>query len=392
MATSYFDRTKATETGPFPMGTPPFALLERGAGPYFEAARLRVEEMLDRYPEDDRKALLSRLYARETSDSGDAFFELVVLNLFLDKGYRLVGVEQPLAHTNYVVDFSFETPEGKPFLVEVVSCNPPRESVGPRKLLHELLNTVDALESEQYQVEVVHLQGLPTQAVSKKTARARVAGWLSKLTPDDLQAQAKVFTFAEGCSFTLVPRVREAGGRPGLLAALPKEDYGYKVVDGVRKKLFQKAFKYGPLRVPLVVALNTSAEMGVTLELFDKAVYGPKDPNAMPVEFLGYPGEYVPQQGALLEQGGPLSKVPAVLGFLGVNPLECNYDKGAVYYGKHAAPFDLTALGLPTHRAPELPKPVKSSPRLRHPYLRGLRSKALNGTRNGRESASMEMR
>jgi hypothetical protein len=352
MTSTYFDRTKAVDPGPFPMGTSPFALLARGGAPVYEAARQRVETMLLRYPDDGREALLSRLQAREVSQASDAFFELFVLNLFLDRGFKLVGVEQPLPHTTFVVDFSFETPDGRSFLVEVVSYNPPRDSVGPKKLLDDVFNVVDSIESAQFQVEVTHVQGLPTQAVPKKTVKARISSWLSTLSEAQLPTQARVFTLTEGCSFTLVPRPRDAAGRLGLLAALPKDGNTHKVVDGVRKKLYQKAFKYGPLKVPLVVALNTSLEMGATPALFDAAVYGPEDPEAPPVEHLGYPGEYVPRQGALLEQGGPLSKVPAVVSFLGVNPFDCEFDKGAVYYGKYATPFDLTALGLTSHQAP----------------------------------------
>jgi hypothetical protein len=356
MTATYFDRAKAVDSGPFPMGTSPFALLARGAAPMHEAARQRVETMLARYPAQGRDALLSRLQAREVSQASDAFFELFVLNLFLHRGFKLVGVEQPLPHTAFVVDFSFETPDGRPFLVEVVSYNPPRDSVGPKKLLDDVFNAVDSVESTQFQVDVTDVLGLPTQSASKKSLKARVAGWLSSLPATELAGHAKMFTVAKGCSFTLVPRLRERTGRAGLLVAPPKGDSCHNMVEGLRRKLYQKAFKYGPLSVPLVVALNISAEMGATPALFDQAVYGPEDVGAAPKEYLGYPGEYAPSAGALLEQGGPLSQVPAVVGFLGITPFDCGLDLGAVYYGKYAAPFNLAMLGLSSFWAPDVPR------------------------------------
>lgn len=345
MHTSPFDRTKAVEPGPFPLGTRPFEFLERGSDPAHEAARARVESMLAHYPEVDRDTFLTRLRARETAQSNDAFFELFVLDLFVRRGFNLLGVEQPLPHTAYVVDFTFATPAGAPFLVEVVSYNQPREAVGVQKLLNEVFNAVDSVENFEYQAEIVEVAGVPTQAVPKKPLRVRVARWLGQL-PENSNAE-QVFLVTSEFSFTLRAVPRRVGGRQGLLVAPPPDFPAHNVVEGIRRKLYQKAFKYGELSVPLVVALNVSAEIHATAELFEEAVFGLPDPEAPPAELLGYPGEYVPAGGALLEQGGPLARVPAVVGFRGINPLDVSLANGALYYNAFAPRFDLSQLGLP---------------------------------------------
>lgn len=345
MLTSAFDRTKAVEPGPFPLGTRPFEFLERGSAPAHEAARARVERMLAHYPELERETFLSRLRARETAQSNDAFFELFVLNLFVSRGFKLLGVEQPLPHTSYVVDFTFATPAGAPFLVEVVSYNQPREAVGAKKLLDEVFNAVDSVENLEYQVRVVAVTGIPNQAVPKKPLRVRVARWLGQLPEGSAEVQA--FQVTDEFGFTLQATPRDPRGRPGLLVAPPPDLPAQNVVEGIRRKLYQKAFKYGELSVPLIVALNVSAEIHATPELFAEAVFGAPDPEAPAPVLLGYPGEYVPAGGALVEQGGPLARVPAVIGFRGINPLDASLEKGAVYNSAYGPQFDLRQLGLP---------------------------------------------
>lgn len=346
MLTMHFDRTKAVDAGPFPFGTRPLEFLERGSDPAHEAARVRVERMLAKYPKAELEPFLCRLHAREAAQSNDAFFELFILDLFVARGYKLLGVEQPLPHTAYVVDFTFESPAGKPFLVEVVSYNQPREAVGVKKLLAEVFNTVDSVENLEYQVKVLEITGAPTQAVRKKPLKARVVQWLGQL-PANSNA-THVFEMSEDFAFTLAAVPRNPTGRSGLLIAAPPEGPSPNAVEGIRRKLYEKAFKYGELRVPLIVALNVSAEIQATPELFEEAVFGPVNLEAPMAEYVGYPGEYVPPGGALLEQGGPLSRVPAVLGFRGINPLAADIEKGALYQNAYAPTFDLSALGITT--------------------------------------------
>jgi hypothetical protein len=354
MFVSVFDRDKAVDPGPFPLGAPVLDLLERGSGPAHEAARRRVEAMLAHYPEDGRATLVTRLKTRVAWQSNDTFFELFVLSLFLERGFTLVGVEQPLPHTGYVVDFTFAAPGGALLMVEVVCYNPPHESIGPKKRLDEVINAVDAVESAHYQVALTKVTGAPAQSVARRALKASVAQWLRS---EPAAGTARTFSVDDSCSVTLTPSMRDVHGRAGLLVAPPALEHVHHVVEGVRRKLYQKAYKYGSLNVPLIVALNVAPEMGVTPRLFDQAVYGPEAPDAPPRAHLGYPGEYVPSTGALLETGGPLSQIPAVIGFLGVTPFDVGYERGAVYCSRHAPHFDLAALGLPVHHAPSAAVP-----------------------------------
>lgn len=349
MLVSVFDRNKAVDPGPFPLGAPALDLLERGSGPVHEAARQRVEAMLAHYPEGSRGTLITRLKTRVAWQSNDTFFELFVLNLFLERGFTLVGVEQPLPHTGFVVDFTFAAPDGTKLMVEVVCYNPPHESIGPKKRLDEVINSVDAVESAHYQVALSDVTGTPAQSVARRTLKTSVANWLHS---KPAAGAARTFSIGEEFSFTLTPNLRDVPGRAGLLVAAPTPGPARRVVEGVRRKLYEKAYKYGSLSVPLIVALNVAPEMGATPLLFDQAVYGPEEPHTPPRGHLGYPGEYVPAAGALLESGGPLSQIPAVLGFLGVTPFDVGKERGAVYCSRHAPHFDLAALGLPVYFAP----------------------------------------
>lgn len=352
MSAQLFDRSKAIEPGPFPLGSRAFELIERSSSPAHELARSRIEKMLTNYPASEVETLLTRLRAREASQANDAFFEIFVLHLFLEQGFKLIGIEQPLPHTAYVVDFTLEAPDGRPFLVEVVSFNPPRESVGAQKLVEEVYNAVDSIDSEFFQVEVRDVTGVPAQSVPKRAFKAKVSRWLQTLDKDKLHEGAEHFAVVTGFIMTLVPRLRDPEGRAGLLVGAPASTYVHNVVEGIRRKLYQKAYKYGPLEVPLVIALNVAPEIGATLEMFDEAVYGAASPDAVVDEPVEYTGEYVPAAGAMLEAAGPLSKIPAVLGFLGVNPFNVALTSGAVYCGKVAPAFPLEALPLPTFFAP----------------------------------------
>lgn len=349
MSAQLFDRNKATDPGPFPVGARAFELIERSNSPAHEQARSRIEKMLANYPAAEVETLLTRLRAREASQANDAFFELFVLHLFVEQGFKLIGVEQPLPHTAYVVDFTLEAPDGRPFLVEVVSFNPRRESVGVQKLADEVYNALDSIESELFQVEVRDVSGVPTQSVPKRAFRAKVCRWLQTLDKDNLRESAEHFAVVTGFTLTLVPRLRDPAGRAGLLVAVPASAYPHNVVEGIRRKLYQKAYKYGPLTIPLVIALNVAPEIGATLELFEEAVYGAA--SGVVEEPVEYTGEYVPAGGALIEAAGPLSKIPAVLGFLGVDPFNVELSLGAVYCNSVAPAFPLPALPLLTFQA-----------------------------------------
>lgn len=341
-----FDRTLAVETGPFPFGVAPIELLSRSASPLCEATRLRLERMLNMYPADARASMVSRL--RIPEQASDAFFELFVLELFIERGYTLTGVELPLAHTTYVVDFSFTCPDGVAFLVEVVCCNPPRTTIGPRKMLDEVFNAIDAVDCLPFQVEVVDVQGAPTQSVRRRVMHTWVASWLETLAEEPEVDRTKEFALSDSCVVTLRAVPRGAGARSGLLREPPCVRASYDVVTSVRRRLFEKAYKYGPLEVPLVIALNVADSMGGTREMFDEAVYGEPDPGIAVPALMEHPGEYLPAIGALQEAGGPLTRVSAVLGFIGVHPLQAKQEQGVVYLGRYAPPFDLSPLGMVT--------------------------------------------
>ena len=341
-----FDRTLAVETGPFPFGVAPIELLSRSASPICEATRLRLERMLDMYPVDARASMVSRL--RIPEQASDAFFELFVLELFIDRGYTLTGVELPLAHTTYVVDFSFTGPDGVAFLVEVVCCNPPRTTIGPRKMLDEVFNAIDAVDCLPFQVEVVDVQGAPTQSVRRRVMHTWVSSWLETLVDEPDADRTKEFALSDSCVVTLRAVPRDTGALSGLLREPPCVRASYDVVTSVLRRLFEKAYKYGPLDVPLVIALNVAGSMGGTREMFDEAVHGELDPSIAVPEVMEHPGEYVPAVGALHEPGGPLTRVSAVLGFIGVNPLQAKREQGVVYLGRNAAPVGLSQLGLAT--------------------------------------------
>jgi len=341
-----FDRTLAVETGPFPFGVGPIELLSRSASPSCEATRLRLERMLNMYPAEARTSMVARL--RIPEQASDAFFELFVLELFIDRGYTLTGVELPLAHTTYVVDFSFTSPDGVAFLVEVVCCNPPRTTIGPRKMLDEVFNAIDAVDCLPFQVEVVDVQGAPTQSVRRRVMHTWVASWLETLAAEPAVDRTKEFALSDSCVLTLRAVPRSAGARSGLLREPPCVQATYDVVTSVRRRLFEKAYKYGPLAVPLVIALNVADSMGGTREMFDEAVHGEQDPSIAVPELAEHPGEYTPAVGALQEAGGPLTRVSAVLGFLGVQPLQAKPEQGVVYVGRYATPLDLSQLGMAT--------------------------------------------
>lgn len=385
MTTFLFDRARAVEPAPYSFGVHPLEVLGRWAGPRAERLRSHTEHMLAAYPEEHRAVMWNRCDCKSASQANDAFFELFVHNLFVSRGYALTGLEEPLPNSPYSIDFTFRAPTGQEFLVEVVSYNKSKQLDGPAKLMTEMFSAIDDIASDVYEVEVTKCWGGMALAVGKRGVVHAVSQWLATLplpSAEDAMAglQSHDFHLTKTCGFTLAPRFRSRSvGHGGLVAGIQVKSSSASVVDGIRRKLHQKAFKYGRLRLPLVLALNVSPDLVADAHLFERAVYGPASTRVDPEPYTGHPNGYVPNCGALVEAGGPLSLIPAVLGFVGVNPLQCLPDEagsyahlGRLYHSKYAANLDLDALGLPQryaesavpHRIEQLTHPRRRYPRV----------------------------
>lgn len=98
-----------------------FAYLNRRAGAEADAARARIEDWLERYPEPE--ALAARLRSPLDDQHRAAFFELLLHQLLLTLGHRIEAIEPKLAHTWKSPDFLVESAEGHRFYLEGVSAS-----------------------------------------------------------------------------------------------------------------------------------------------------------------------------------------------------------------------------------------------------------------------------
>ena len=82
-----------------------YAYLNRCARPEADEARARIEDWFSRYPAADAGELASRLRSRLDDQHCAAFFELLLHELLLSCGHRIVAIEPKLAHTWKSPDF-----------------------------------------------------------------------------------------------------------------------------------------------------------------------------------------------------------------------------------------------------------------------------------------------
>src|SRR5262249_53752415 len=128
-----------------------FAYLNESARTEAEKVRATIDEFYSRYPISHRVALRSRLRSIDDVAHYGALFELVVHELLVRSGCRVVAVEPRVPGTSTTPDFLAETSDGKRFYVEAtIATGESQMTRGAQKRLDEVYKAIDSVSSPNF--------------------------------------------------------------------------------------------------------------------------------------------------------------------------------------------------------------------------------------------------
>ena len=235
-----------------------------------EAARVRdvVEDMFSRYPLHAQEALRLRLRSSEDNAHLSAAFELLLHELLLRAGCRILAVEPALEGTSRSPDFHAQTRVGERFYVEAtLATGRSKVEEGADRRLRETLQAIDSAHSPDFFLDV-HITGTPSAPVSRRRLKRDLESWLGSVDYDQIAEQSveaptasPVFVHEEcGACFriSVVPR-RETRGttEPGRsIAGRMLAPLSVQPQDPIRSAILGKAGRYGELDAPYIIAVN----------------------------------------------------------------------------------------------------------------------------------------
>jgi len=256
-----------------------FTLLDRSSIPEVQRTRELLEEWFAIFPEssDGRNKIdLSSTFRNTKDDRGvlSAFFELYCHALLHHQGFTCEA-----RHHTKDPNYEFRVfQNGTPvFCMECVTVSGmSNEEYNIRKTIDFIYDELDErLGSPNFFIAVsVEKEGSRMPAVSNIIPA--LEKWLAGLDPDEAAKAAKPGKWLTATpapyrkdvvddggwhlSFVAIPKKNKARGEPGS-RPIGMEDQGFKWVrtaDTLRKRLTEKAKKYGALDLPYIIAVNVT--------------------------------------------------------------------------------------------------------------------------------------
>jgi hypothetical protein len=235
-----------------------FAYLNRSGRPEASRVRQLIEDWLARYPADHRDALIARLRSSIDDQHRGAFFELLVHELLLTRGHRVLEIEPKLAHTSKSPDFLVQAKEGQRLYLEcVLATGRSEKEVAEQKRLNQALAAMDRTPSPRHFLNLT-VHGVPTAPISIREMTKALRAWIAGLPDDDSAIESAPFKYQKhGATILLRAFPRRHPDR--ATRAIGARTFPARVVtvdDDVRGALEKKASRYGALDHPYVVAVN----------------------------------------------------------------------------------------------------------------------------------------
>jgi hypothetical protein len=238
-----------------------------------EAERVRqfVDELLSRYPEGERTRLRDRLRSIDNISHQSAFFELVLHELIIRSGCRIVEVEPRIPETRKTPDFLVETASGEKFYLEAtLATGISNLNASAQQRIDQAIKTIDSVHSSNFFISL-SMKGTPAKMVTGKRLKRELRQWLDNLDYDDVVAAwggdgvVASYVYEEHgvqFHFSPVPRQRSRG------SIIPTRSIGIRMLDPmwvqpevpIRDAVGSKATRYGELDLPYVVAVNAMGD------------------------------------------------------------------------------------------------------------------------------------
>lgn len=241
-----------------------FSYLNISARPAAGQVRAFLTDLVARYPEHDRKALISRL--RSSRNHEPAVFELLVHEALVRSGFTIVEIEPVLPGRTTSPDFLVRSPDGVEFIVECVVANG-RSEAEDRALKRRdaAVDGVSTTPSPKH-ILTVNVRGAPDKPVKISGLRGKLSTWIKAL-PDGPQAKrAAPFVFEEhGLRLSvrvMTPRRRPAGPDDRSVGSISYPIQAHAPGEDLRGSLGKKASKYDDLEKPYIIAINDAQGFG----------------------------------------------------------------------------------------------------------------------------------
>jgi hypothetical protein len=267
-----FDDMERNDTGPASFSEAKFNYLNRSARPAFLRVRAVLEDWFSRYPGAHRRDLHSRFRSTSDIDHQSAFFEVFLHELLLRLDCRL-EIHPSVGGSVKRPDFLVRPNSGRPFYLEgAVASGESRQEASAgalRNKVHDLLNRLD---SPKFFISWEVISSTPTAPATRKI-KAFLKQQLDLLDPEQIASRYKSGGYPalphwryshDGweIDFFPIPKSPELRGKPGV-RPVGMELHGVEIVDPrtpLRDVILEKAGKYGRVKHPFVVAVNSRAD------------------------------------------------------------------------------------------------------------------------------------
>jgi len=317
-------------------GMSSFEFLKRCSRPACERIRSQLEEWFGRYPEVESDELKSRFRSEDEAQFLAAFWELYLHECLCQFGYTVEVHPELDTEGDERPDFLAQHPEEEDILVEAASTQMrTEEPSGPSQQKDEVIDAINELSHPDFrlQMKTSGRRSWPEEPPSRNRVQAELRQWLDTLDYEPLR------TALEERSREAMPEKEfDLRGWEVTFVAVPKpqdqrdseddriigvEQLGVQWVDSstpIRKRVREKATRYGDVERPYVVAVNIADPTIDEIDIFD-ALFGDETLLVSMVDPAeGGEMKRVPN-GAWRGPGGPRNtRVSAVLLGLNVEP------------------------------------------------------------------------
>lgn len=264
-----FDERERVHEGSAAHSDPTFRWLNRSAGDVARRWRQRVEGWFARYPEEHRPDLRGRYRSSDEAQHRGAAFELFLHEALLQLECEVTVHPELPGGTDARPDFLASPRDGEPFYLEAtVATGKSDEERAADRRKARVYDLLDDLESPNFLLGLT-THGFPATDPATRPMRRTLREELAALDPDEVLAAWREggidavphWTFdldgwrLDVFPIPVAPDQRGPGGRtlgmwgPGVARHV-------EPVEPIRDNLTNKAYGYGELDHPFVIAIN----------------------------------------------------------------------------------------------------------------------------------------
>lgn len=285
---SLFDAIEREDDPRAEHGEGRFSYWNRSGRAGFSELRAKIDEMVQLYPEQHRKALIARIRSQDDVAHESATFELLVHQALLASGAHIEAIEPHLPHTDRSPDFLVRSAKGERFYLEAtLATGLSDKDRRAKRLLDSSVQAVNAVKSADFWLECEFV-GTPVQPIRLRNLRQSVERWLNTLDHGTIneiwldearRADRPTFQHSEaGLQVCLRPIPKNDRRDTGRAIVVQSGGVWSRTVGAaLRQAIEGKSNRYGDLELSYVIAVNgldhNAEEHDVMAALLGQQVY-----------------------------------------------------------------------------------------------------------------------